>query len=230
MKPLEHIAKRKAAGVIVSSESHGWEAPGRISAAADSLRSMAALLLCLLTLTTDPKALLAIGLAWLVWKTGRSAWLGWARLERLHRITEEERWEIEHHRDQEREELVTLYSAKGFEGELLDEVVEVLMADGDRLLQVMLEEELGLCLEVHDHPLKQALGALVGSAAALALITAGSALFGLYGAFGGALLALGAGAYLTSLFEKNRLLPAVVWNLGLGALAYGVAYYAGQLL
>ena len=32
------------------------------------------------------------------------------------------------------------------------------MADGDRLLRVMLEEELGFSLEVYDHPLKQALG------------------------------------------------------------------------
>ncbi len=90
---------------------------------------------------------------------GRSAWLGWSRLERLHRILAQEKWEIEHNREQEREELGVLYAAKGFEGKLLEDVLDVLMADGDRLLKVMVEEELGLTLESQVHPLKQGLGA-----------------------------------------------------------------------
>ncbi len=35
------------------------------------------------------------------------------------------------------------------------------MADDNRLLRVMLEEELGLTLEAYEHPLKQAFGALL---------------------------------------------------------------------
>ncbi len=42
--------------------------------------------------------LLIFSAGWVVWKTARSALLGWARIERLHRVIEEERWEIEHHR------------------------------------------------------------------------------------------------------------------------------------
>ena len=56
----------------------------------------------------------------------------------------EERFEIAHHRGQEKEELTELYALKGFKGELLDQVINVLMADDNRLLSVMLEEELGL--------------------------------------------------------------------------------------
>ena len=89
--------------------------------------------------------------------------LGWARLERLHRIVEEERYEIENHRQQEREELKELYRAKGFQGKLLDEVVDVLMADGERLLKVMVEEELGLSLQSQEHPLKQGAGSALGA-------------------------------------------------------------------
>ena len=89
--------------------------------------------------------------------------LGWSRLERLHRVIEEERWEIEHHRPQEREELRALYAAKGLRENSSMRSIEVLMADDNRLFQVMLEEELGLTLEAYEHPLKQAFGAFFGA-------------------------------------------------------------------
>ena len=72
---------------------------------------------CLALLTVFASATLLL-------KCGRSAILGWSRLSRLHRLIEEERWEIEHHRPQEKEELIALYKAKGFSGDLLDEVIE----------------------------------------------------------------------------------------------------------
>src|SRR6185295_12766345 len=78
-------------------------------------------------------------------------------------VLEQERWEIEHHRQQERDELKELYRAKGFEGKLLEDVLDVLMADDDRLLKVMLEEEMGLQLAQLDHPMKQGLGAAFGA-------------------------------------------------------------------
>ena len=87
---------------------------------------------------------------------------GWCRLQRLHRVISEERFEIEHHEEQEKQELIAMYRAKGFEGKLLEDVVSVLMADRNRLLSIMLEEELGLKIESYDHPLLQAFGALSG--------------------------------------------------------------------
>ena len=95
-------------------------------------------------------SLFSIG--WLFWKLGRSSLLGWARLERLHRLIQQEQWEIEHHRAQEKEELTAMYHQKGLTGKLLEQVIEVLMADDNRLLRVMLEEELGLTLETYEHP------------------------------------------------------------------------------
>lgn len=64
-----------------------------------------------------------------------------------------ERAEIRDDPDHEREEVVALYAAKGFQEPLLTQVVDVLCADDDRLLKVMMEEELGLSLFHVNHPL-----------------------------------------------------------------------------
>lgn len=105
-------------------------------------------------------SILAIGFC--LWKGVREAFLGWNRLLHLHRVIEEERWEIEHHRVHERHELETLYKAKGFSGTLLQDVVDTLMSDDNRLLQIMLEEEMGLVLESYEHPLKGGVFASLG--------------------------------------------------------------------
>lgn len=235
---LQHVIEKRVQGVAAKTEIHGEEVPGHISAAADTARDMAILLLLIwailpqLQLAREHLLLLLAGISagWLAWKVGRSAWIGWSRLERLHRLIEQERYEIEHHRGQEREELVAMYQLKGFEGQLLDDVVDVLMADQDRLLRVMLEEELGLTLEVYEHPLKQAAGALLGGVGALGLAFVGLFLWPAYGICLATALSLALGSYLTAAFADNRLLPAIVWNLALGALAYGIAHYVVALI
>ena len=235
--PLEHVVEKRVEGLITLSESHGTETPGHFSAAADSMRETAVvafLIWLLLTAMATPPpttllVLIAFGTGWFAWKTGRSGWLGWARLERLHRLIEQERYEIEHHRSQEREELVALYSAKGFSGKLLDEVVDVLMADQDRLLKVMLEEEMGLTLQAYEHPLKQCLGAAVGTASALIVLGFFLFLLPLYGMLIASPLILTTGAVVSAVYEKNRIIPAIVWNLSLGVLASGSTFFIFQL-
>jgi VIT1/CCC1 family predicted Fe2+/Mn2+ transporter len=167
--------------------------------------------------------LLLVSLSWVVWKAGRSAILGWGRLERLHRLVEQERWEIEHHRSQEKEELRALYAAKGFHGKLLDEAVEVLMADDNRLLQVMLEEELGLQLESYEHPLKQAFGALVGGVAAAALLALSLFFHPYWAPVLSALIVIIGSAAWSARRERNRPLPALIWNLAAALLAAAFA-------
>lgn len=49
----------------------------------------------------------------------------------------------------EREEIRQIYARKGFEGELLDQVVEVLTSDDQRWADVMLQEEHGMGLSEH---------------------------------------------------------------------------------
>ncbi|MBA3238332.1 MAG: VIT1/CCC1 transporter family protein [Parachlamydiaceae bacterium] len=233
---INHVAEAKARGMLSSLEPHGVEPSGKISSAADSLRECSLILLIVWQLLTpfviDIKLhlyyLALFGFSLLVWKAGRSAWLGWSRLERLHRVLAEEKWEIEHHRQQERDELRVLYAAKGFEGKLLEDVLDVLMADGDRLLKVMVEEELGLSLETSEHPLMQSLGAIAGSLFATLAVLFGLFVYPEKGPIIAAVLCIGVGSLLTAWHAKNRLIPALVWNLGLLTLSYGSFYFLSE--
>lgn len=227
---LAHVVEKRIEGIVSLSESHGTETPGHISAGADSLRETALVLLLVWLFFPSAYALVAFGLGWFAWKTGRSAWLGWARLERLHRLIEQEKYEIEHHRPQEREELVALYRAKGFQGQLLDDVVDVLMADQDRLLNVMLEEEMGLTLQAYEHPIKQCLGAAIGAFISLALSIGLFLLLPNYGIPIAAIVLIAAGAGASAISDKNRVIPAIVWNLSIAALSFGIGYFIFQIL
>lgn len=234
---LAHVLEKRTEGMLSISEAHGTEMPGHFSAATDAARETAIVMLLIwisfemLKVPYLPEGLILIsfGLGWFVWKTGRSGWLGWARLERLHRLIEQEKYEIEHHRPQEREELIALYKTKGFEGKLLDDVVDVLMADQDRLLKVMLEEEMGLTLQAYEHPLQQCLGAALGSF--IALVISGFFFFFLpsYGMLISSVLLLGTGSIVAALYEHNRVISALIWNLSIGALAFGVAYFTFKI-
>lgn len=230
---LGHIAEAQAEGLLSASEIHGTETPGRISAASDAARDSAMMMaltweVLITTGASFNHCLLAsalLGLSLIIWKACRSAWLGWSRLERLHRILAQEKWEIEHNRQQERDELRVLYNAKGFEGKLLEEVLDVLMADSNRLLKVMAEEELGLSLEAYDHPLTQSLGAAIGGFAAVACCLLGAYLNMQWGVIAAALLVIAAGAAVSARHADNRYIPAIVWNLGLAALSLGTLHF-----
>lgn len=230
---IEHVIQAQAEGIISSSEIHGTEIPGNLSAGSDAARETALFLsliwLLLLSVSApSEKITLLLGivsLGLLFWKTGRSAWLAWFRLERLHRILEQERWEIEHHRQQEREELGALYAAKGFEGKLLEDVLDVLMADNDRLLKIMVEEELGLSLAVYQHPLKQALGAAVGVLAGALICILSFMLWPKFGLILGGVIVITCSAALSASLSQNKVIPSIVWNLSLAVLACSSVYF-----
>jgi len=235
---IEHVLEARLKGLAASSEIHGAELPGHYSAAADAAKETALILVIFWTLFAELRfpaeqvhwIALSFLSGWLLWKVARSAVLGYSRLERLHRLIEEERWEIEHHRPQEREELKALYAAKGFSGKLLEESVDILMADDNRLLQVMLEEELGLSLESYEHPFKQALGALAGVFLSGAVMSVGFFLLPWWGAATAAALVIALFSGVVAHLEKNQPLPAIIWNLAGAALASGAAFFAAQLL
>lgn len=222
---IGHVIDAQAKGLITAAEIHGLETPGYISSGADAARDTAVILL-LLPLTPYIGFFL---LGWAAWRIGRASQLGWSRLERLHRVLEQERWEIEHNRSQERDELRELYRAKGFEGKLLEDVLDVLMADGDRLLRVMVEEELGLSLQNIEHPLKQGLGSGIGIA--LTTLIAAPALYyqSPLALVLSCLLVVGLSAYILAKYAQNRLIPSIVWNVSLALFAFGLSYYTYKL-
>ena len=235
---IGHVAAMQVEGLMGQAEMHGAEPPGYRIAGADAAQDTALLLLIVfsvmpflsLSLTLQGLVLLTLSVGWLLWKMTRSARFGWARLERLHRLLEQERFEIQHHRQQERDELRVLYAAKGFEGKLLEDVLDVLMADENRLLQVMIQEEMGLQLESQEHPLKQAVGSACGSILASVLCLMSFWFFPLYGLPFASFLVLGwGGAYLAK-ESGNRLIAAFIWNVGMGVLSAGITYFLARFL
>ncbi len=94
---------------------------------------------------------MAIGIALLVGiSTARSTH---TQVQYYEAELERERTEIREAFDEERDEVRVLYAAKGFRDPLLGQIVDTLSADDDRLLKVMMEEELGLSLHHIHHPL-----------------------------------------------------------------------------
>ncbi|MDO8498231.1 MAG: VIT1/CCC1 transporter family protein [bacterium] len=55
-----------------------------------------------------------------------------------------ELWEIKHIPEKEKEEIREIYSAKGFKGQLLEEIVDTICADEKTWVNIMMSEELHL--------------------------------------------------------------------------------------
>jgi VIT1/CCC1 family predicted Fe2+/Mn2+ transporter len=145
---------------------------------------------------------------------------------------ERERREIQEHPEEERDEVRALYAAKGFREPMLSEVVDVLCADDDRLLKVMMEEELGLFVQEGHHPV------LVGAANA-AIALAASLVLALptlllsdrstdrWLPLGGAVLVAGL-AVLMARFTGQPTVPLAARWVGLGGVSVGMVHFLGQ--
>lgn len=148
-----------------------------------------------------------------------------------------EYWEVENLPDKEREEVEEIYRAKGFEGELLEQVVKVITADKDRWVDIMMKEELEMSASSKS-PF------LIGLVTYISFIFIGLIPLLLYvfdyiWGFAGnlfvwtsVLTSLGfiiVGFLKTYVTQTNRW-KGILETLALGALAAVVAYFVGDLL
>lgn len=161
-----------------------------------------------------------------------------AELQARQRARREEELEIESHPEGEREEIRQIYAAKGFEGEVLEQVVEVITADKKRWVDTMITEEHGLPL-VQPSPWKAAgmtyLAFLV--VGFIPLIT-----FVLEYKFPGTMgqpfligsILTGIAFFIVGALKSRFVEKSWLWEgfetLSVGTLAAGIAYVIGLLL
>ena len=117
-----------------------------------------------------------------------------------------EYWEVDNLPEAETEEVRDIFRAKGFEGELLEKVVEVITADKDRWVDTMMKEELNMS-EEEKSPFKMGLVTYVLTAIGFIIV----------------------GIFKTYVTETT-IWKGVLETLLLGAIAATVAYFVGDVL
>jgi len=145
---------------------------------------------------------------------------------------ERERHEIRTNFDHEVEEVRVLYGAKGFQEPLLSQIVDVLAADDDRLLKVMMEEELGLSMYHMNHPLLVGLWNFAGAVAGALFLSVPAALrppefthWWMPTATG---VGLGAVSILLARASKRGFIEHCVVAYLMAAISGGVVYFLAQ--
>jgi len=149
-----------------------------------------------------------------------------------------EYWEIKNLRELEVEEIREIYTNKGFKGELLEQVVEVITSDEDVWVDTMMKEELGM-IKDRRAPIKTATATflsfnaiglipLLVYLAALWIDIPRESLFWLSSAATGiALIIIG---ILKSYVTERSRIRGILETLLLGGLAAILAYYVGVIL
>ncbi len=148
-----------------------------------------------------------------------------------------EYWEIENLPDVERQEIKEIYEAKGFEGELLEKVVDQITSNKDLWVAEMMKDELNL-MEESKSPFK------IGLATFISFILVGfiPLLVYLWTFFnpssiniffwtsiltGIAFIIVG---WLKYIVNQTSSIKSILETLALGVLAAVVAYYVGDIL
>lgn len=152
---------------------------------------------------------------------------------------EREAWEVDNLPDQETEEIRAIFAAKGFDGELLDSVVEHITADKQLWVETMMRDELNIIEDTRSP-------AVAGLMTFISFLVFGSIplsvyLFGYVGEitdprelFVYCVSASGVGLFLVgsmrSMLTFNSHLRSGLEIVLLGGLAGGVSYLVGYLL
>ncbi|MGM0586943.1 MAG: VIT1/CCC1 transporter family protein [Bacteroidota bacterium] len=149
-----------------------------------------------------------------------------------------EYWEIENIPESEREEIRKIYRDKGFEGELLEDVVSVITSDKDRWVDVMMKEELGM-MQLSKSPLAMGLVTffsfiIVGFIPLLIYVIDYFTIPPMNNLFGTSILLTSIAfifiGLLKAIVNEKSILKGVGETLLLGSAAAILAYYVGNFL
>ena len=84
-----------------------------------------------------------------------------AKREFIEMKQKQEEWEIDHLREQEKDEIRSIYKKKGFGGELLEDIVRVITSRRKVWVDTMMREELGL-IKDERNPIDRSVSTFVG--------------------------------------------------------------------
>ena len=148
-----------------------------------------------------------------------------------------EYWEVENLPEKEKDEIREIYQAKGFEGDLLEQVVQTITADKDRWVNVMMKEELGM---IKDTKSPFRIGAvtfisflIIGFIPLLVYIWDYISGFPANTFFWSAILttlSFVIVGYMKSYINETNKIRSVLETLGLGGAAAVLAYFVGAIL
>lgn len=149
-----------------------------------------------------------------------------------------EYWEIENLREKEVEEIREIYEAKGFKGELLEQVVEVITSNDDIWVDTMMKEELEMAKD-DKTPVKTAFATflsfnMIGIIPLLSYIAAALLDLNQDNLFWISCVATACAMFIIG-FMKSKVtekpwVKGVLETLLLGGLAAFLAYFVGDLL
>ncbi len=149
-----------------------------------------------------------------------------------------EYWEVENMADDEKEEVRDIFREKGFSGEMLEKVVNVITSDKDRWVETMMKHELEM-IPSRKKPL------VVGGVTFFSFLSIGFIPLLVYvlnylGAIGKDHLFLNSSiltfaafcfvGFLKSYVTETSRIKGVIETVLLGAIAAGVAYHIGDFL
>lgn len=149
-----------------------------------------------------------------------------------------EYWEIENLREREVQEIRDIYAAKGFKGQLLEDVVATITANKDVWVDTMMKEELEMAKESRS-PLSTAVATFI-SFNAVGLIPLVVYIVALFTEIredllfpvscAGTGVAMAVVGYMRGVVTDISKAKSIIQTLLLGGLAAACAYFAGEVL
>jgi VIT1/CCC1 family predicted Fe2+/Mn2+ transporter len=160
-----------------------------------------------------------------------------SEMEHYEKFRKKEYHEVKHNPEEGRKEIEEIFREKGFEGELLQQVVDTIVADKDRWVDTMMREELEMIPSTKSPASMGFMTFLsfnVIGLVPLLVYLIDFTLFPIDNLFLNSCLltalAFAAVGILKSYVTESNMLTSILETIGLGAAAAVLAYYTGSFL